>query len=118
LWSSIEGFPIAKIAQNSSKGVSQQICSKIPDGGQIFFLFGMCICFFHTSGRNTLSLYTNTSGLAWAVIICLAGIGPFAVLLPRQPLATSFDINLLEMEAINFTLHTYTGLYGHLGVDR
>lgn len=46
----------------------------------------------------------HTSGLAWAVIICLAGISPFAVLLPRQPLATSFDINLLEMEAINFTL--------------
>jgi hypothetical protein len=62
-----------------------------PSGGKIF----SPICCFHTSSRNTFSLYTDASGIGWCSYYM-----PVPFSWPAKTPSTSFDINLFEMERL------------------
>jgi hypothetical protein len=77
------------------------------------------VCFFDTSCRKTFSLYTDASGIGLGGYY-MPGTGPimpgdvplanaFAVPLSRPPQSSlaPFDINIFEMEAINFALQAW-----------
>ena len=77
------------------------------------------VCFFDTSCRKTFCLYTDASGIGLGGYY-MPGSGPFtpsdiplanafAVPLSRPPQSSTapFDINIFEMEAINFALQTW-----------